>query len=75
MLFYFTPATLVVAIALQTLMQSGASSKPDGETWMFILLAAVLWPVTLPSILWKKYTDMTASTLFFSASNQGITLM
>lgn len=75
MLFYFIPATLVIAIAVQTLVQNGDSLKADRETWMFILLAAVLWPATLPSILWKKYADTAASTEFVPASNSGFNLM
>lgn len=75
MLFYFMPAALVFAIALQALMQDGAALKADSETWIFILLAAALWPMTLPSILWKKYTEMTASTQLFPASSNGINLL
>lgn len=61
MIFYCLPATLVFAIALHTLLQYAAASEIDRETWIWITAAALLWPVTLPSIIWKKCSALVAA--------------
>ena len=64
MTLYFIPATLVFAIALQTLLQDADASKTDVETWVCFVVAALLWPLTLPAILYKK-----CSAAFLGAAN------
>ena len=58
MLFYFLPAGLVLAIAVHALLQDGTTPNHHLESWLFIILAALLWPVTLPSMLRKKHMDL-----------------
>ncbi|MBD2257009.1 hypothetical protein [Pseudanabaena sp. FACHB-2040] len=63
MTLYLIPATLVFAIALRTLMRDVTASKADVETWICFTVAALLWPLTLPAILYKKYfANLTGPT-------------
>jgi hypothetical protein len=54
LLFFFLPATVVATVASQALIQDPDSSVLNPAAWGFILLAALLWPLTLPSMLKKK---------------------
>lgn len=54
MLFYTACAAFVFAIAFQSAVHHGQGLPSDAETWFFILLIALIWPLTLPSILLKK---------------------
>jgi hypothetical protein len=56
MLFYLLPAGLVFAFCSNVLLAEHSNPK-DVESWLFILLASLLWPVCLPSILRKQYSN------------------
>lgn len=75
MIFYVLPASFVFAIALHTLMQDATASKTDAATWVCFLLAAVLWPVTLPTITWKKCLALVTSVRQLPALHNQISLM
>jgi len=57
MLFYLFPATVVFVVVLDALLKDTEFSNKDWEAWAFIFLAAMFWPITLPSIIRKKYLD------------------
>lgn len=57
MLIYILPAALVYIIVTSALFQDPSTPNNDFESWMLIVLASFLWPLTLPSILQKKYLD------------------
>lgn len=61
MLFYLIPAAFVFAIAVSAFFQDDEVLKSDLGHWAFILLASLLWPLTLPSILIKQYQKLTTS--------------
>ncbi|MEO0825655.1 MAG: hypothetical protein AAFY20_26360 [Cyanobacteria bacterium J06639_14] len=67
MIFYLLPATVVCAICLHALSQDADASMTDMKNWGFILLAAAIWPVTLPSILVKKYQQW--NTRYLKSAN------
>lgn len=71
MLFYLLPAALVFGLLLQNWQQDPSTPMTDGESWGFILLASLLWPITLPSILYKKY-QKTASQVSESVDTTSI---
>lgn len=57
MLFYFIPASIVFAFC-SSLLIADSSSPKDLESWLFILLASLIWPICLPSILRKQYSNL-----------------
>lgn len=57
MLFYLLPAGLAFAITVHALLQDCTTPNNHLGSWIFIGLATVLWPITLPSMLRKKYRD------------------
>ncbi|WP_346290242.1 hypothetical protein [Sphaerothrix gracilis] len=59
MMFYFLPASFVFSVLLRGLVKDEAADKADMGLWLVIFLATVLWPITLPSILYKKVFQRT----------------
>ncbi|WP_197064949.1 hypothetical protein [Leptolyngbya sp. KIOST-1] len=56
MLFYFVPAGFVFAFCSNFLLAEYSNPR-DLESWLFILLASLLWPICLPSMLKKQYAN------------------
>lgn len=54
-LYYVLPATLAFLMALYAFLKDDESSKASALNWVFILVTGVLWPITLPFILWKRF--------------------
>jgi hypothetical protein len=57
-MFYLVPASLVFAFCTTMLCLDTTASKVDSEAWVLVVLAALLWPITLPSILRKQYLNL-----------------
>lgn len=57
MLLYTLPATIVFFIISNALLKDSTTPNSDMTIWMFILLASLIWPLTLPSIIRKKVMD------------------
>lgn len=53
-LYYVLPATLTFLIALYAFFKDAAASKASLLNWAFVIVAGLLWPITLPFIVWKK---------------------
>ncbi|MEO0866985.1 MAG: hypothetical protein AAFY17_00795 [Cyanobacteria bacterium J06642_11] len=51
---YVVPAGLTILIALYAFFKDAEASKSSALNWSFILIAGVLWPITLPFIVWKR---------------------
>ncbi len=58
MLFYLTPAGLVFTFCVTMLCFDDSTPKTDPTTWTVIILAALLWPATIPTILRKQYLNL-----------------
>lgn len=54
MTVYLTGALLVFGLSLQAFLKDSSTPKTDRASWLVILVATVLWPIVLPSMLRKK---------------------
>lgn len=54
MFLYLLPAALTLALALEALRHDQETSLQERHAWVFIILITVLWPITLPSIIWHQ---------------------
>ncbi len=54
MTLYITGALLVFGLSLQSFLKDTTTPKTDRTSWLVILVATVLWPIVLPSIIRKK---------------------
>ncbi len=53
-LHYVLPATITFLVALYAFFQDTTASKVSTLNWAFVLVTGLLWPITLPFIIWKK---------------------
>lgn len=53
MVSYFTTAALVFSFVSYVFVKDQAARKDDLGAWLFIALAALIWPVTLPNMIRK----------------------
>ena len=58
MILYFLPASIVFAFCATRLVQDSTTETSNLGMWLFLTLAALLWPVTSPSILRKQYLNL-----------------
>ncbi|HEY9887134.1 MAG TPA: hypothetical protein V6D02_01970 [Candidatus Obscuribacterales bacterium] len=65
-LLYALPALIVFAIALTSLLRDDSTPNTNLEFWLVTTLAAILWPITLPSMIRKKILDIWRSNHFDS---------
>lgn len=54
MITYSCITVLVSSFILHTFLQDEEAQKDDWQSWLFIALAAAIWPITLPSIIRKS---------------------
>ncbi|HEY9887133.1 MAG TPA: hypothetical protein V6D02_01965 [Candidatus Obscuribacterales bacterium] len=54
MLFYALPAVAVCLLCVDALRKDDTTPNDDVNSWLFIAVAALAWPICLPSILRKK---------------------
>ncbi len=57
MILYLLPASLVFTFCATKLIQDESTATSDLGMWAFLTLVALIWPVTLPSILRKQYLN------------------
>ncbi len=57
-LYYVLPATLTFLIALYAFFKDADASKTSALNWAFVIVAGLLWPITLPFIVWKKLVSL-----------------
>ncbi|EKV01137.1 hypothetical protein Lepto7375DRAFT_3280 [Leptolyngbya sp. PCC 7375] len=53
-LYYLLPTMLTFLIALFAFFRDTAASKRSILNWAFVIVAGILWPITLPFIFWKN---------------------
>lgn len=58
MIFYFLPAGIVFAFCATKLIQDPSTKISNVEILLFITLAALLWPITGPSILRRQVLNL-----------------
>ena len=51
---YWIFAGITFTIVLQAFLKDSQASKRDAKAWLFVLIAALLWPITLPFIIRRK---------------------
>ncbi|PSB30679.1 hypothetical protein C7B82_08385 [Stenomitos frigidus ULC18] len=51
MVFYLIPAALVFSTALQAFLEDESTPKTHFDSWIMLIMASLLWPITLPSIM------------------------
>jgi uncharacterized membrane protein YczE len=54
MTLYFTGATLVFGILLNAFLKDTTTPKNHVTSWIFLAVAAILWPIAFPSMLRKR---------------------
>ena len=57
-LYYVLPAAITCLIALYAFWKDTDSSKTSVLNWAFVIVAGLLWPITLPFIVWKKLLSL-----------------
>ncbi|MEM1252417.1 MAG: hypothetical protein AAGI69_08280 [Cyanobacteria bacterium P01_H01_bin.21] len=57
-LYYVLPATLTFLIALYAFFRDTNASKTSVLNWSFVFMSGLLWPLTLPFIVWKKLSSL-----------------
>lgn len=62
MILYFLPSVVVCAFCVDAINRDEDASIHNPGTAIFTVLAALLWPVTLPSILAKKVQTAAAKS-------------
>lgn len=53
-LHYVVPAGLTILIALYAFFKDSEASKASVLNWSFVIVSGLLWPITLPFIIWKR---------------------
>lgn len=51
---YCTIFSVTFAVVLNAFIKDRSTAKSNGKAWLFMLVAALLWPVTLPFIISSK---------------------
>ena len=51
MVFYFIPAALVFLTALHAFLEDESTPKTHLDSWVMVVVASTLWPITLPAIM------------------------
>lgn len=74
MMLYLFPASIVFSIALCEFIKDESTPKMHVTSWVLIALASMIWPLTLPCILLKKYPSIRgylSSALFILKQRKG----
>lgn len=67
-LYYVLPAAFTFLIALYAFFKDTEASKGSLLNWAFVIITGLLWPLTLPFIVWKKLSSL------FQIDKDGITI-
>ncbi len=58
---YWTFVSITFALVLQAFLNDVAANKRDTEAWLFISIASLLWPITLPFVIRSKFKSLKKS--------------
>lgn len=53
-LTYWIAASATATLIVQAFLKDSTASKVSVEAWVFVMVATLLWPVTLPFIISSK---------------------
>lgn len=51
---YWTIFSLTFAVVLNAFLKDQSTAKNNVKAWLFVLVAAIIWPITLPFIISSK---------------------
>ena len=51
---YWTIFSLTFAVILSAFLKDHSTAKSNFRAWMFVLVASLIWPITLPFIISSK---------------------
>ena len=57
-LHYVVPAVVTFLIALYAFFKDAEASKGSVLNWAFVVVTGLLWPLTLPFIVWKRLASL-----------------
>lgn len=57
---YWIAASATAALIIQAFFKDSSASKASLEAWTFIVVATLLWPITLPFIVSSKLRATSA---------------
>lgn len=60
MLFYMTGALLVGGTALYMFLRDSSTPKTDRLSWLTVFAAAILWPIVLPAMLYRRFRQLVS---------------
>lgn len=55
---YVAPAAITFLIALYAFYRDVKASKTSVLNWAFVIAVGLLWPITLPFIVWKRLLSL-----------------
>ncbi|MEB3356830.1 MAG: hypothetical protein VKK04_08895 [Synechococcales bacterium] len=64
MLLFFLPASLTLAIALHAFLTDETTPNTHVLSWVTVGVAAILWPITLPTMLRKISSRTSVSNVY-----------
>lgn len=69
---YWIAASVTASLILQAFFKDSTASKVSVEAWTFIIVATVLWPITLPFIISSKLRAAAAYQAKLRAEEQAL---
>ncbi|NEP58971.1 MAG: hypothetical protein F6K31_18445 [Symploca sp. SIO2G7] len=57
-LHYVVPAAITFLITLYAFLKDTNAPKNNGLNWAFVIVTGLLWPITLPFIIWKRLSSL-----------------
>lgn len=61
-IWYMLPGILVLSMAVRALLRDDETPNSDPEFWVIAILASLIWPITLPNMLRKKFLNLRAKS-------------
>jgi hypothetical protein len=66
MIVYFGFSAITFLVVLEALLKDSTTPNNSLEAWIFVIVATLIWPITLPIILRQKvlkiYADLKSRT-------------
>jgi cyanate permease len=63
MILYLAGALVVFTTLLHSFIKDDTTPKSHVLSWIFIGLATAVWPIVLPSIVRKKFSKVSLTTI------------
>ena len=69
---YWIAASATATVIVQAFLKDDKVSKANLEAWTFIVIATLLWPITLPFIVSSKLRATSACQARLNAEKQAL---